>query len=353
MPAYNHVNYIGHAIDSVLKQTFADYELIIIEDGSTDGTREVLKRYTDPRIKMVLNEQNLGLCKSFNKALAMTSGEYIAQLASDDAFHPEKLAKQVAFLDKRPDIGLVFSHCAFMDRASNIYHFEQINIAFNPGNRSYEEWLRYFFDPENHVAACSVLMRTHVLKEMGGYDERFLQSQDRYLWQKCLIASYNAHILEERLIHYRYIPGNSLNLSGSRKENVSRCITEVSTGLDCYLNLRSLEVVQKMFPDVPLKNEKLIPFYLAQQAFGISSMNDEFAIRTLFRFFEDPAMIALAEKEHGYTMKDFYAATAASALSRYSTYWKDACRPVQTAISCVLRGEYKPLQLWLQAKLGW
>src|SRR5215813_13711547 len=115
IPVYNREKYVGSAIDSILAQTFTDFELLVIDDGSTDKSREVVRSYHDPRIRLVCNEANEGIPKTRNKGVQLARGEYLAFLDSDDWAYPERLAKQVAFLDSHPDYAAVGAWIAWID----------------------------------------------------------------------------------------------------------------------------------------------------------------------------------------------------------------------------------------------
>ena len=115
IPVYNRERYISVAIESILAQSFTDFELLIIDDGSTDRSREVVESYIDPRVRLVCNDENLGTPKTRNKGLQLARGEYIALLDSDDYAYPDRLKKQVAFLDSHPDYAEVGSWCTMMD----------------------------------------------------------------------------------------------------------------------------------------------------------------------------------------------------------------------------------------------
>lgn len=106
MPVYNRENYIKKAIDSVLNQTCKDFEFIIIDDGSTDRTVEIIKSYQDPRIKLYLNETNQGGGYSRNRAIDLAGGEYIINVDSDDINLPERFAKQIAYMDSHHEVGI-------------------------------------------------------------------------------------------------------------------------------------------------------------------------------------------------------------------------------------------------------
>jgi len=106
MPVYNGQDYLSEAIESILGQTFTDFEFIIIDDGSTDNSLHIINTYNDPRIRMIRNETNLKLIPSLNKGLNLAKGQYIARMDADDISLPERLARQVEFMDHNPSIGI-------------------------------------------------------------------------------------------------------------------------------------------------------------------------------------------------------------------------------------------------------
>jgi glycosyltransferase involved in cell wall biosynthesis len=107
IPAYNREKYIGAAIESILRQTFSSFELLLVDDGSMDGTREVARSYSDPRLHLLCQERNLGISGARNAGIRLARGEYIAFLDSDDLAYETRLAKQVSFLDRHPDYAAV------------------------------------------------------------------------------------------------------------------------------------------------------------------------------------------------------------------------------------------------------
>ncbi|NLJ19748.1 MAG: glycosyltransferase, partial [Bacteroidales bacterium] len=115
LSSYNHEKYIKKAIDSALNQTFSDFELIIWDDASSDTSWQIISSYTDPRIRAFRNEKNLGGGNAKKAITEIAVGEYIAIHHSDDIWEPDKLEKQVAFLDANPEIGAVFSQAQIID----------------------------------------------------------------------------------------------------------------------------------------------------------------------------------------------------------------------------------------------
>ncbi len=117
LPAYNAEEFIVAAVESILAQTFTDFELIIVEDGSTDTTLSQIKNFTDPRIRLIEHAQNQGFAASLNDAIAAAQGEYLARHDADDWSHPDRFAAQVAYLDAHPAVGLLGSWYAKIDEA--------------------------------------------------------------------------------------------------------------------------------------------------------------------------------------------------------------------------------------------
>lgn len=175
MPAYNAGPYIREAIDSVLQQTYTDFELLVINDGSKDDTADILASYNDVRMK-VIHQANMGLVKTLNKGLSVAAGEYIARFDADDVCYPERLKEQVEFLDKHPDYVLIGSEADYMDEAGNfIFTYE----------------FKYYEDEEIRAAGfrlCPVIhsavsFRKQAVVDAGGYDERAITFEDHLLWR--------------------------------------------------------------------------------------------------------------------------------------------------------------------------
>jgi glycosyltransferase involved in cell wall biosynthesis len=115
MASYNHAAFVRQAVESALNQSFTDLEVVITDDGSRDGTADVIRGLTDPRIRLEVLPENRGACLAVNGALARARGDYVAVLNSDDFFLPGKLERQAAFLEAHPEIGAVFGQPHFVD----------------------------------------------------------------------------------------------------------------------------------------------------------------------------------------------------------------------------------------------
>jgi glycosyltransferase involved in cell wall biosynthesis len=201
MATYNRGRYLPIAIDSILAQDFSDWELIIVDDGSTDNTREVLLPYLeDKRIKYFKNEKNSGICVTRNKALENSIGEYIAVLDSDDVWlAKDKLSQQVDFLDFNYEYALVGTGVVVIDEEG-----QEIKRYLNPeGNLA----IRNSLLAKNSLAHSSVMYRREIAISLGSYPLNLNGIEDYDLWLR-LGQKYKLHNLPLYDLGYRKHSGN-------------------------------------------------------------------------------------------------------------------------------------------------
>jgi len=248
MASYNHEKYVAETLESVLSQTYQDFEFIITDDGSSDGTVDVMKRFDDRRIKLSCFSQNQGACAAINNCIQEAKGEYIAVINSDDAWMPEKLEKQVKFLDEHPEIGAVFSYAHIIDEQANKITEENhfYSKVFIQPNRTRFEWLRHFFFNGNCLCHPSLLIRKHCYDDIGLYDERFALLPDFDFWIR-LCIKYEIFIMPESLVKFR-IRLQEANASGNKPETQMRHHLEFSQILKNYISPDTLNIFLDIFP---------------------------------------------------------------------------------------------------------
>lgn len=197
MSAYNAEKYIGEAIESILNQTFDDFEFIIIDDRATDATNKIIKRYQqqDARIIVLENEENIGLTKSLNRGLSVAKGEYIARMDADDISTVDRFKKQVAFLDTHLDYTFVSCKAQYIDENGHpeqMRHFPETN----------EEIYR-MMPKVNAVMHPGVMFRKDAVEAIGNYCEDFPVAQDYELWLRGIAAGYKFYNIQEPLVLFR------------------------------------------------------------------------------------------------------------------------------------------------------
>lgn len=197
IPTYNRAHYICESIDSALAQTFKDYEIIVVDDGSTDNTREVLKKYGD-KIQYIY-QANMGPPAAMNTGVRKAKGEYYLILGDDDALMPGMVERQVEVLDKNPDVAFVCSGIHFVDTNGEIYKTSRDGRA---RERSFKSLL---FD--NFVWHLTTLVRRDISEEMGHFDESLLTTHDHDLWIRMAIK-YRFEYTDLPLAKFRRHPGN-------------------------------------------------------------------------------------------------------------------------------------------------
>lgn len=170
IPVYNREAYVGAAIESVLTQSFRDFELLLIDDGSTDRSVEILRSYDDPRIRVVRNERNLGQPETRNRGLALARGQYVAMLDSDDVARPDRLARQVAFLDRCQDCVEVGGWTRSVDAAGRLLKKTKRQP---PASDDVHAQLLF----RCSLSHTTIMGRTDVLRRYG-YRKSFVRCQD-------------------------------------------------------------------------------------------------------------------------------------------------------------------------------
>ncbi|MBN1966010.1 MAG: glycosyltransferase [Anaerolineae bacterium] len=203
MPVYNGERYLARAVDSMLAQTFTEFEFIILDDCSTDATPDILARYDDPRIRVFRNEENLRITRTLNKGFDLATGEYIARMDSDDFSFPERLQTQVEYLDSHPEVGLLGTRVYLVDDDDRPLE-NGLPSPRHPGTAGYTQWSLLWATTIWHPTA--IIRRQVLLEHDLRYDPAFEPAEDYDLW-----ARINRHCtvirLAEPLLYYRMNTG--------------------------------------------------------------------------------------------------------------------------------------------------
>jgi len=234
MPVYNGEKYLKEAIDSILIQTYKDFEFLIINDGSTDNSEKIILSYGDNRIRYIKNSKNLGFSQTANKGLNLAIGQYVARMDCDDLSNNRRLEKQIGFLEKNPDYGVVGTLFAIIDDKRNIYEVGGVKLQENEDLK-----VALFFG--NIFCHGETMYRKSLLDQYNiRYEPQFTPCEDYMLWVR-LSEVTKFKTLPEVLYFYMVHSGG---MSGTQSEKMQDQVKKIS------LNLQS----KKKLPFISLGN---------------------------------------------------------------------------------------------------
>lgn len=200
MSVFNGARYLRESVESIVSQTYADFEFIIVDDGSTDDSAQVLRSYQDPRIQVIF-QNNCGLAAALNRGLAQARGEFVARQDQDDVSLPDRLASQVRYLDRKRDVALVGTGAQLVSADGSL---RQISRQLT--DSVLLRWALLFCNPFIH---SSVMIRRQALEEVGKYttDPQRQPPEDYELWSRIALR-WNVVNLPEPFLRYREVPGS-------------------------------------------------------------------------------------------------------------------------------------------------
>jgi glycosyltransferase involved in cell wall biosynthesis len=309
IPSYNHEEYISETIESILNQAFQDFEIIITDDGSSDKTLQIIKTFSDPRIKLFSFEENQGACKALNNCIINSKGEYFAYVSSDDVWEHDKLEKQVKYLDENPLTPVVFTKAKIIDENGKEFMEKDHPYfsIFDQKNRSRSKWLNRFFYKGNCICHPSIMIRKGFYDEIGFYNERMANIPDLDMWVR-LCLKYNFHILDEKLTKFR-VRKDEKNVSGNNPTTHIRSRFEILYLYNHYLKIGDIGFFLKIFPDAE-KFGKLkpgmIPYFLARLAYESNlDVMKLWALDTLYKFMQSNEVVDQLKNNYNFGYPDF------------------------------------------------
>ena len=217
MPVYNAERYLHEAISSILEQTFTDFELMIINDGSTDSTMDIINTFSDSRISVVQNNGNQGIVYTLNRGIALANGTYIARMDSDDVALPQRLEKQFVFMEKYPNIGLLGTNTLSINEEGKIMNEGKALYSLDDRYRSpyIMRWNLLWGAGISHPTA---FIRKEILSNYDlYYDATYEYGEDFELWTR-IVPHVEITYLPEVLLYYRINP-NGISCSKSEKQD--------------------------------------------------------------------------------------------------------------------------------------
>ena len=218
MPAYNAAKTIKKSIDSILNQSYTNFELLVIDDGSKDETAPIIKSYTDPRVKYVKNENNMGLVKTLNKAISISAGKYVARMDSDDISLPKRLELEVDYMESHPNCIICGGFAeSFTEVDGNMRKIRLLKYEVDDYRIKQELACECCFAHPTVMFRSSVFSRTDIR-----YNDDYLNSEDYKYWID-LMEFGEYHNIPTKLLLYRISPTQMSASSNVTIRNSSRC----------------------------------------------------------------------------------------------------------------------------------
>ena len=310
---YNGEKFVRETIESALAQTYTDWEMIVVNDASTDGSADIVSSFDDPRIRLVTLEENGQLCNAHIVGDGEARGKYMAVLDKDDLWEPDKLEKQVSYLEENPETGACFTLMSFIDENGNEKEDPVLRTVFTAPNRSRAEWIHELLTTGNHLCHPSAMVRMDALKEVGDYRMLYLQGQDYDLWLR-IALKYNIHVIQEPLVRYRRFD-ESGSLSQKSRENDRRVFFEYAWIVGNTVAEMEPELFRRVFHrelrdgDAETESEILCEKALLLASDVLVVNSKRYAFDLFQRIFRDPEARKVLKEHYGITQHDVYRMT--------------------------------------------
>lgn len=281
LPTYNCARFLQESVGSILSQTYHPYEIIVVDDGSTDNTKEVLQTFM-PRIKYLPFEQNKGLPKARNIGIQSARGAYIAFIDADDLWFPEKLQTDIEYFTQHPDTGMLYSRHLNIDEKGAVFDGTTKNRL--PSGDIFLQ----LFSEQNFIISSSVVARKEVFETTGLFDEQFVNCQDWDMWLR-IAFSFKVAGINKPLVKYRHNP-HSLS---KNRENVLKYQRQVIDKTYAAFKDATDGISEKLYHKrLALHYAKAGRYYvrignkrLAHENFRMALKYDPFNLRTVRYYF--------------------------------------------------------------------
>ncbi|MDR2206631.1 MAG: glycosyltransferase family 2 protein [Flavobacteriaceae bacterium] len=270
IPIYNTEKYLSFAIQSVINQTYKDWELILIDDGNTDQSLKIAKSFSDPRIKIIENKENKGISTRLNQIIEIAKGDYLCRMDGDDMMFPERLEQQIRFMQENPDVDVAGSYAVVIDDKNKI-----LGGRFHTSNSKNEEQIlksTYFIHP-------TVFGKTEWFKQ-NKYTLGLDGVEDRELWFRTSKFS-TFYIIEEPLLFYRDPLKFKLKIYVSRQRQVKKLYKNLAFLKDKKLLLAKLTFMA----DLKILIAKFMVF-IKKDKYMISRRNTKLSDESIKKYYE-------------------------------------------------------------------
>lgn len=306
---YNQQDYVGKAIESVLNQTYQNFEIIVGDDCSTDETANVIKSYKDERIKYFKTDYNMGINGNLNLVVGKANGDIVVLIGGDDKLRKNHLERIVDNFTKMSDVDVLYSHLCAIDKYDNYINGE--NECFEHlSNRTNEENIYMSFMDKNILDSPGMAMRKGAVKTIFPLPYSIVNVQDYAMHLDIFANGLQIYVLDEILVDYR-IFDDGKNISINNNTAIARGQMEIAPLMDYFLKIKDIELLKRVFKDEIQKHniepyEDTIHFFLGQMALlSPHYKRQEWGYHTIMKFLRDKKNFDIANKRYGFEFKDY------------------------------------------------
>ncbi len=320
MVNYNHEDTLAETIQSVLNQTYSNFQFIIVDDGSTDRSCEIIESFQDERIELYKREENEHICVATNYGFTKVKGDYLARIDSDDLWYPDKLEKQLLFMEEHPECSVCFTWCDLIDEyGNNINELEPNRLkVYESETLEQAQWMRRFYFWGNCLAHPAVLMKREVLENIGQFTLAYRQLHDFDYWIR-IAKHYKIYVIQERLIAVRRFMKEEQkykNASAVSEKNDTRVFNEFMDIRAHFFEEISDELFVEGFQeDFRCKDSFTREELECEKAFLLCSPHKGWngispaGLEKLAQLLEEEKMRILLREKYHFSVKDLYSLT--------------------------------------------
>ena len=323
MVTYNRESLLKETIASVLNQTYDNLQFIIVDDGSTDESCKVIESFHDDRIELYRLKENRHICHATNYGFSKVKGEYLARIDSDDVWYPEKIAKQLEFLENNDEYKICFTGADMIDGNSKCINEKEEHLLrlFETEFADQKESLYYFFTKGNCLSHPSVLMETEVMRKVGGFNPSYVQLHDFEYWVR-IAKHYPIHVMKEKLLAMRRFgdeDSTDNNSSFRNRVNHIRSYNEIMDIRRHFFDDMTDELFVATFKTDFINKEASSKEELeCEKAFLLcrpilnSTVMSAAGVERLYDLMLDPEVKKVLEEKYAFTEKSMYELTKTS-----------------------------------------
>ncbi len=307
---YNAQSFIKETVNSILNQTYKNLKVTVVDDCSTDNTLKVLSKITDKRLSVITLSENSHISNALNTGLKKMTGTYIAHCDADDVWEPDKIKKQVEFLENNKKYGAVFTHSNMIDENGKINNaLFPVDEIYNIKNRSQAEMFNFLLNCSNHFNHSTFLARKEVISKVGFYDLSMPTLHDYDYWLRLLTVC-PVYILEEPLIRCRVHQKNNSSMNeGKWNSHDAEYLRAVKKAIEICPDKLFCDAFRN---DLKLSGRHTKAEVTIEKAFVLSKIstplsdNPVMAVDAFCKIVNDEKLLKTAKEKFGFNVKDLY-----------------------------------------------